>query len=243
MHILRDALPALLSTDSLVSGYGKKKVLNGVSIAVSAGEVVSLIGHNGAGKSTMLKTVFGLLPAWSGGVSLEGTKLVRPEPRKMLCAGVAYVPQGNRVFTNMTVGENLRMGTSTVSDKARSAEAISRVLELFPGLKPRIDQNAGTLSGGEKQTVALAIALLLSPRLLLLDEPSLGLAPSKVTHALDYVRQLSARAGVGVLIVEQKVREVLKISDRVYVLRNGRVSFSGAASELHDERKLREAYL
>lgn len=233
----------LLKAESLVSGYGKKQVLNGVSVEVAAGEIVVLIGHNGAGKSTLLKTIFGLLPLWQGQVALDDKVISRPNPRELLRAGVAYVPQGNRVFTDLTVRENLEMGGVTLTDKARLNAGISRVLDLFPDLKSRLDQRAGTLSGGEKQMLALGNALLLLPRLLLLDEPSLGLAPPLVTDALGHIRQISEVSGVAVLIVEQKVREVLKIAQRVYVLRNGRVSFSGTASALSDDQKLRQVYL
>jgi branched-chain amino acid transport system ATP-binding protein len=156
---------------------------------------------------------------------------------------VAYVPQGNRVFTDLTVRENLEMGGVTLTDKARLNAGISRTLEQFPDLKARLGQRAGTLSGGEKQMLALCNALLLSPRLLLLDEPSLGLAPPLLTDAFARIRQISQLSGVAVLIVEQKVREVLKFAQRVYVLRNGRVSFSGPTAVLSDDRRLREVYM
>ncbi len=238
-----EAPGCLLKAESLVSGYGKKQVLNGVSVEVAAGEIVALIGHNGAGKSTLLKTVFGLLPLWQGQVVLDDKVISRPNPRDLLRSGVAYVPQGNRVFTDLTVRENFEMGGVTLTDRAQLDVGISRVLSLFPDLKSRLGQRAGTLSGGEKQMLALGNALLLLPRLLLLDEPSLGLAPPLVTDALGHIRQISEVSGVAVLIVEQKVREVLKIAQRVYVLRNGRVSFSGPASALSDDQKLRQVYL
>lgn len=238
-----DETPGLLNVDAVVSGYGKKQVLNGVTLDVASGEIVALIGHNGAGKSTLLKAVFGLLPIWKGQVVLEGVVLLSPKPRELLRAGVAYVPQGNRVFTDLTVRENLEMGGITLSNGARLNEGIERVFTLFPSLKSRLRQYAGTLSGGEKQMLALANALVLSPRLLLLDEPSLGLAPPLVTEALGRIQQISTASGVAALIVEQKVREVLRIAQRVYVLRNGVVSFSGPAASLNDDTKLREVYL
>jgi branched-chain amino acid transport system ATP-binding protein len=227
----------------LVTGYGKKQVLNGVSLEVSSGEIVALIGHNGAGKSTLLKAVFGLIPIWQGRVHLDGRAWPKLVPRELLRAGVAYVPQGNRVFTDLTVRENLEMGGVTLPDKQRLMEGMERVFALFPGLRERLKQRAGTLSGGEKQMLALGNALILSPKLLLLDEPSLGLAPPLVSEALGRIQQISRDSGVTVLIVEQKVREVLKIARRVYVLRNGRVSFTGQADDLKDETKLREVYL
>lgn len=233
----------LLNVNSLVTGYGKKQVLNGVTVDVSLGEIVALIGHNGAGKSTLLKAVFGMLPVWTGSVALDGSRVTAPAPRELLRAGVAYVPQGNRVFTDLTVRENLEMGGVTLPNGARLKEGVERVFTLFPALKPRLRQRAGTLSGGEKQMLALANVLVLSPRLLLLDEPSLGLAPPLVTQALQRIQQISRDSGAAVLIVEQKVREVLKIARRVYVLRSGKVSYSGTTESLQDEAKLREVYL
>lgn len=233
----------LLNVDTLVTGYGKKQVVNGVSLEVAPGEIVALIGHNGAGKSTLLKAIFGLLPIWNGAVLLDEKKLSSPEPRELLKSGVAYVPQGNRVFTDLTVRENLEMGGVTLPNGARLNEGIERVFTLFPSLKLRLPQRAGTLSGGEKQMLALGNALVLSPRLLLLDEPSLGLAPPLVAEALGRIQQICRDSGAAVLIVEQKVREVLKIAQRVYVLRNGRVSFSGPTDSLNDDGKLREVYL
>lgn len=233
----------LLSVDSLVTGYRKKQVLNGVSLDVASGEIVALIGHNGAGKSTLLKAVFGLVPIWKGQVVLDEESVSSPSPRHLLGKGVAYVPQGNRVFTDLTVRENLEMGGVTLPNGARLNEGIDRVFTLFPILKSRLRQRAGTLSGGEKQMLALANALILAPRLLLLDEPSLGLAPGLITETLGRIQQISKNSGVAVLIVEQKVREVLKIAQRVHVLRNGLVSFSGTTDSLSDDAKLREVYL
>ncbi len=233
----------MLRVDSLVTGYGKKQVVNGVSLEVGRGEIVALIGHNGAGKSTLLKAVFGLLPIWSGQVFLDSEARTTATPRAWLRAGVSYVPQGNRVFADLTVRENLEVGGITLPDKQRLRDGMERVLALFPPLKDKLKQQARTLSGGEKQMLALANALILSPRLLLLDEPSLGLAPPLVTEALGRIQQLSRDNGVTVLIVEQKVREVLKVARRVCVLRNGAVSFEGIAEELRNDTKLREVYL
>lgn len=233
----------LLNIDALVTGYGKKLVVNGVSLSVDPHEVVAIIGHNGAGKSTLLKAIFGLLPKWKGGVSIDGISFNSAKPREFLRAGVAYVPQGNRVFPDFTVKENLEMGRVILSSKTELDEGIERVYSLFPTLKTRQHQKARTLSGGEKQILAIANALVLSPRLLLLDEPSLGLAPPLVSKAFDYISQISRDSDRSILIVEQKVREVLKIAKRVYVLRNGGVSFAGATDMLDSDAKLREIYL
>jgi branched-chain amino acid transport system ATP-binding protein len=232
-----------LDVKALVTGYGKKQIVRSATLHVNPGEIVALIGHNGAGKSTLLKAIFGLLPAWEGHISIDGSTLRSPKPRQLLHAGVAYVPQGNRVFPDLTVRENLEMGGVTLPSKAELDTGIERVLNLFPNLKTRLRQKARTLSGGEKQMLALASMLMLSPRLLLLDEPSLGLAPPLTLRALDLIAQISHESNRSILIVEQKVREVLKIAQRVYVLRNGHVSFSGTSDLLLDEAKLREIYL
>jgi branched-chain amino acid transport system ATP-binding protein len=233
----------VLNIVDLVTGYGKKQVVNDVSLHVNAGEIVAIIGHNGAGKSTLLKAIFGLIRIWAGQVELEGQPLASITPRAWLRAGVAYVPQGNRVFTDLTVRENLEIAGVILATKADRGAEMERALDLFPALKPRLKQRAGTLSGGEKQMLALANALIISPRLLLLDEPSLGLAPPLVSNALGQIQQISQQSQVSALIVEQKVREVLKIASRVYVLRNGSVSFSGSADDLKDEARLQAVYL
>jgi branched-chain amino acid transport system ATP-binding protein len=238
---LHDELSGLLKVRNLAAGYGKKQVLNGVSIDALPGEVVAIIGHNGAGKSTLLKAIFGVLPLWTGEVVIGGRRLSPPRPRDLLGSGVAYVPQGNRVFTDLTVSENLEVGAFLLSNRAGVNERLEHVFSLFPALKSRLRQRAGSLSGGEKQMLALANVLIISPRLLLLDEPSLGLAPSLVAGALNRIRQISRTSGMAVLIVEQKVREVLRVAHRVYVLRNGRISFSGSADKL-DDVKLRGVY-
>lgn len=238
-----EASTCLLDVKNLVAGYGKREVIKGVSVNVGLAEIVALIGHNGAGKTTLLKAIFGLIPIRGGEVILDAGTLRSPNPQRLLALGVAYVPQGNRVFTELTVRENLELGGVTLPNKARLNEGINRALDLFPALKPKLRQRAGALSGGEKQMLALSNALVLSPRLLLLDEPSLGLAPQLVSQTLQRINEISTASKTAVLIVEQKVREVLKIADCVYVLRNGRVSFSGLAEDLHDETKLRGAYL
>ena len=232
----------LLSVEKLVTGYGNKQILNGITIQVAPGEIVALIGHNGAGKSTLLKAIFSLLPIWQGQIFFEGQRLRSVHPRKLRRQGIVYVPQGSRVFADFTVEENLRMGGLTISNPVRIKEGIERVLAFFPVLKSRWHQKAATLSGGEKQMLALATALILSPRLLLLDEPSLGLAPRILSQAFGLIQQINVEFNVAVLIVEQKVCEVLKIAQYVYVLRNGKVSFSGNP-ELFNDTKLRQVYL
>lgn len=234
---------ALLDAQDIIAGYGKKQVINGVSLYLNAGEIVAIIGHNGAGKSTLLKAIFGLIPIWAGQIKLEGQPFSSITPRAWLRVGIAYVPQGNRVFTDLTVRENIDIAAAILSTKAARRAGMEGALNMFPSLKSRLKQRAGTLSGGEKQMLALANALVISPRLLLLDEPSLGLAPPLITNALEQIQQISERSKVSAVIVEQKVREVLKIANRVYVLRNGIVSFSGPADELRNETKLQAVYL
>jgi branched-chain amino acid transport system ATP-binding protein len=243
MHSLASQEPSLLAAENIESGYGQKTVLRGVTINIQPGEIVTLIGHNGAGKSTLLQTLFGLVPLKGGRILLDGKLLAPPEPTKMLRAGVAYLPQGHRVFTDFTVRENLEIGGVILSDRAQVSRRLEEVIALFPSLRPRLLQKAGTLSGGEKQLLALATALILTPRLLLLDEPSLGLAPTLVGKVLEHIRTLGEEFGIAALIVEQKVREVLKVANRVVVLRNGNISFSGDAYILQDEATLREVYL
>ncbi len=238
-----DGLIRLLEVKNLVTGYGKREIVKDVSVDVTPSEIVALIGHNGAGKTTLLRAIFGLNPIWNGQLHFNGDTIRSPNPLTMLKLGAAYVPQGNRVFTELTVRENLEMGGVTLRSKAKLNEGIEHAVGLFPALKPKLSQKAGTLSGGEKQMLALSNALVLSPRLLLLDEPSLGLAPGLVSQTLTRIKEISANSGTAVLIVEQKVREVLRIADRVCVLRNGRVSFSGPSTDLIDETKLREVYL
>lgn len=235
--------PKLLEVHELCTGYGKKQVVNNVSLDAARGEIVALIGHNGAGKSTLLKAVFALLPVWKGTILMDGCPLKQADPRSMLRAGMAYVPQGNRVFPDLTVRENLRMGEVMLRKECKLNERVESVLRLFPALKERLRQRAATLSGGEKQMLALAMALVLSPRLLLLDEPSLGLAPPLISKAFGRLQQIARQDGITLLIVEQKVREILTIADRVYVLRNGRVSFTGKSEELSDETILKRVFL
>ena len=232
----------LLSVEALVTGYGNKQVLNRITIQVAPGEIVALIGNNGAGKSTLLKAIFGLLPLRQGEIWFEGKVLGAAHPAKWRRQGVVYVPQGSRVFPNFTVEENLALGGLTISNQRRIKDGIERVLTLFPSLQSRRHQKAATLSGGEQQMLALATALILSPRLLLLDEPSLGLAPRTLSQVFALIQQINAEFGVAVLIVEQKVREVMKLAQFVYVLRNGTVSGSGVP-ELFDDSKLRQVYL
>jgi branched-chain amino acid transport system ATP-binding protein len=233
----------LLAVDGLVAGYGKKEILHGLGLALHDREIVAVIGHNGAGKSTLLKAMFGVIPLWAGTVRFEGESVEAPHPRRWLANGLIYVPQGNRVFGDLTVKENLQVAGMTLPNRRAREDGVKRALTEFPVLRKRLRQRAATLSGGEKQMVAIGMSLVLQPRVLLLDEPSLGLAPPLVREALERIERLRREQGVSVLIVEQKVREVLRIADRVVVIRAGMIAFEGQAAELRDEHKLREVYL
>jgi branched-chain amino acid transport system ATP-binding protein len=233
----------VLWAESLVTGYSKKRVVNGISVNVRRAEIVALLGHNGAGKSTLLKAIFGLLPLWEGEIHFRGVVVRMPRPRTMLRQGMSFVPQGNRVFEALTVMENLEVGGSVLNEQRRLAEEVDRVLSIFPALRTRARHKASALSGGEKQMLALANSLVLSPSLLLLDEPSLGLSPHSSAEIFELIERLRSEFEVSTLVVEQKVREILKLADRVYVLRNGAVTYSGTPEMLQDENQLRAVYL
>lgn len=240
-RILSD-LP-LLTTIGLTTGYAGRQVLNGINLQVSAGEIVAIIGHNGAGKSTFLKAIFGLIPIWSGSLAVSGVQIAKPTPQTMGGVGVAYLPQGNQVFAELTVLENLMIGSMYFADATSKQHAIDRTFQQYRELKVLQHRRASTLSGGEKQLLALASVMMRSPRLLLLDEPSLGLAPNMVLQIFDTISRVSRDSGTAVLIVEQKVKNALAIAQNACVLRRGVVTFSGCSSHLLDDRKLREAFL
>jgi len=236
--------PVLLEVSSIDTGYWGNRVLTDASLSVSAGEIVAVIGHNGAGKSTLLKAVFGLLPVWRGTVRIQGQYSKPGDPRQMHALGVAFVPQGNRVFGTLSVRQNLAVSVAGIpgGDDTRRA-AVSDAMSLFSKLCGLEDRRAGTLSGGEKQMLALAMGFAVKPRLMLLDEPSLGLSPRLVAGTMDRLSCLNKEHGVSILVVEQKVREVLLIADRVVVVSNGTVTHRGPAAELQDESVLRRVFL
>jgi len=231
----------LLQVHALRSGYGRVEVLRGVDLEVRPGEIVALLGSNGAGKSTLNNTVCGLVPAWGGQVVFDGADLTGAHYRAIVKAGLIQVPEGRRVFPNLTVRENLELGSFTRA-RERRAENLERVFETFPRLKERIAQKAGTMSGGEQQMLAIGRGLMAEPRLLILDEPSLGLSPLLVEEMFALIRRLH-EAGLAVLLVEQNVGQSLEIADRAYVLENGSVRFSGLPGELLASDELRRAYL
>ncbi|MDH0747514.1 ABC transporter ATP-binding protein [Pseudomonas sp. GD03842] len=231
----------MLQFDNVSTFYGKIQALHSVSIDVQQGEIVTLIGANGAGKSTLLMTLCGSPRAHSGSIRYMGEELVGLESSVIMRKSIAVVPEGRRVFARLTVEENLAMG-GFFTDKGDYQEQMDKVLELFPRLKERFNQRGGTMSGGEQQMLAIGRALMSKPKMLLLDEPSLGLAPIIIQQIFEIVEQLR-REGVTVFLVEQNANQALKIADRAYVLENGRVVMQGTGAELLVDPKVRDAYL
>ena len=222
--------------------YGDVQVLWDVDLDVEAGKIVCLVGSNGAGKSTLLRTVSGLIKPAAGRIRFAGADLAGAAPDRVLGAGIAHVPEGRRLFPRLAVESNLKIGAFIPAARKKFEERLAFVYELFPRLKERRAQLAGTLSGGEQQMCAIARALMSGPKLVLLDEPSMGLAPVIVAQVFDLVRRIR-REGYTVLIVEQNVRQVLKIADRAYLLEVGRIKASGAAAELSASDEIRKAYM
>jgi branched-chain amino acid transport system ATP-binding protein len=231
----------MLDVSHLVAGYGRVRVLNDVSLRVPAGKIVALLGANGAGKSTLMRAIAGLATVHSGAISIAGQPVTRQTPEALVRRGLVLVPQGRLLFADMTVRENLEMGAYTAAPDAWRRQ-LSSVESMFPILRERARQFAALLSGGEQQMLALARALMSSPRYLLLDEPSLGLSPRAFGTILDAVRRINAE-GIPVLIAEQNVRRILKLADYGYVLEAGRIALAGQAHELLADDRLRTSYL
>ncbi len=233
----------MLEIKNLNTGYDKKQVLFDLSLNVEDGEIVSIIGPNGAGKSTILKAVCGLISPWNGEILFDNKNINHNQPSKNVALGITFAPQGNRVFDELSVKENLEIGGYLLQkDKLKIRTEI--VLELFPLLKERIKQTAGSLSGGEKQMLALGCALIPEPKLLLLDEPSLGLAPNLLNDVFQKIVEVNQKMKLSILIVEQKVREVLAISHRVYSIKLGKNAFEGKPEELlNDIEKFKNLFL
>jgi branched-chain amino acid transport system ATP-binding protein len=232
----------LLALRDVYAAYGKVRVLNGVALEVNSGEIVSIIGPNGAGKSTVLKTVMGILKPTHGDIVFDGASLVGLRTDLVVRHGIAYVPQGRIVFKAMSVVENLEMGAYTVSDKAQVRRTMEQVFTFFPRLGERRKQTAGTMSGGEQQMLAMGRALMVEPRLIMMDEPSLGLAPRFVELVFAKLGELKA-AGMTLLLVEQNAVKSLSISDRGYVLELGRNRFTGSGADLLADERVRRLYL
>ena len=234
-------MSALLQVRGLRAGYGAVEVLRGVDIEIGEGEAVALLGSNGAGKSTLNNVVCGLFRSWAGQVRFDGADLTRAHYSEVVKAGLIQVPEGRRIFPNLTVLENLELGAFARARQQRP-DNIERAFQLFPRLRERVGQRAGTLSGGEQQMLAIGRGLMAQPRLLILDEPSLGLSPLLVEEMFALIRRLRD-GGLAVLLVEQNVGQSLEVVDRAYVLENGAIRFAGLPSQLLGSDELRRAYM
>jgi len=232
----------MLALNAVNAGYGSFQALFGVSLEVKAGEAVGVIGPNGAGKTTLMRVISGLIRPTAGSIAMEGTDVVATPAHRIVEMGIAHVPENRRLFPRMTVEDNLRMGAFMPGARPKFRERLDFVYSLFPRMKERRDQFAGTMSGGEQQMCAIGRALMSDPKLLLLDEPSAGLAPVVVQQVFELVKRIRA-GGLTVLIVEQNVQQVLKVVDRAYLLEAGSIRASGAAAELLQSEAIREAYL
>jgi len=233
---------SLLEIDGVTTRYGGVTALRDVSLDVNEGEIVALLGANGAGKSTMLRTISGLVRASKGQIRFEATTIARRSPHDIVRMGIAHAPEGRRVFARMTVRENLELGAYTRRSRSELAEDLERSFALFPRLRDRVEQKAGTLSGGEQQMLAIARAMMSRPKLLMLDEPSLGLAPLLVQTMFAVIEDLNAR-GTTILLIEQNARQALRIATRGYVLEVGRIAFAGSAADLMESAAVKAAYL
>lgn len=233
---------AMLEVKNLEVYYGVIQAIKGISFEVGEGEVISLIGANGAGKTTTLHAVTGLIAPRAGQIIFEGKDITRVPGHKFVSMGIAHVPEGRRVFSQLSVYQNLRLGAYTRKDKNEIEESLNKIYERFPRLKERKNQLAGTLSGGEQQMLAMGRALMSKPRIILMDEPSMGLSPIYVNEIFDIIKEIS-QAGTTVLLVEQNAKKALSIADRAYVLETGTISLSGKASDLLNDESVKKAYL
>lgn len=233
---------SMLEIKDLEVYYGAINAIKGISFNVEQGEVIALIGANGAGKTTILHTITGLVAAKHGSIKFNGRELTRTPAHKIVGMGMAHVPEGRRVFAQLSVYENLTLGAYTRKDKAEINESLERIYERFPRLKERLSQSAGTLSGGEQQMLAMGRALMSKPSIILMDEPSMGLSPLYVSEIFDIIQEIN-KSGTTVLLVEQNAKKALSIANRAYVLETGKIALSGDAHELMDNEQVRKAYL
>mgnify|MGYP000564085509 FL=1 len=232
----------MLEVKNLSVSYGAIEAVKDISFTVNDGEIVSLIGANGAGKTTTLHTITGLVPAKSGSITYDGHDLLKTHANKIVTLGMAHVPEGRHVFTRMSVQENLEMGAFSLKDQSDLKKDLDMVYGLFPRLKERRNQKAGTLSGGEQQMLAMGRALMSHPKTILMDEPSMGLSPKLVKEIFSIIRKLHEQ-GITILLVEQNAKMALSIADRAYVLETGRITMEGDAKELLNNEQVRKAYL
>ena len=233
---------ALLEIKDLEVNYGVIKAIKGVSFDANEGEIIALIGANGAGKTTILHTITGLIQAKKGSIVFDGKELTKAPPHKIVSMGMAHVPEGRRIFQQLSVLENLKLGAYTRKDKSEIASTLKMVYERFPRLEERKNQVAGTLSGGEQQMLAMGRALMSKPRIILMDEPSMGLSPLLVSEIFDIIKVIN-ESGTTVLLVEQNAKKALSIADRAYVLETGNITLSGDAKDLINDESVKKAYL
>ena len=233
---------SLLKVDNIHVYYGAIHAIKGISFEVNEGEIVTLIGANGAGKSTTLNTIAGLLKPRSGTITFEGTDITHMPGHKLVPMGIAHVPEGRRVFAELSVLQNLKLGAYTRNDKNEMEETLKEIYERFPRLEERKNQMAGTLSGGEQQMLAMGRALMSHPKLIVMDEPSMGLSPLYVNEIFDIIQKINAD-GVTVLLVEQNAKKALSIANRAYVLETGKIALSGDAKKLMNDDSVKKAYL
>ncbi len=233
---------SMLTINDLHVSYGVINAIKGVSFEVNEGEIIALIGANGAGKTTILHTITGLVPAKSGSIMFGGVDLLKTPAHKIVSMGMAHVPEGRRIFQELTVLENLKMGAYTRKDKQEIADTLEMVYKRFPRLEERKSQIAGTLSGGEQQMLAMGRALMSHPKIILMDEPSMGLSPLYVTEIFDIIKEVNS-TGTTVLLVEQNAKKALSIANRAYVLETGNIALSGDAKELMNNDSVKKAYL
>ena len=232
----------ILQVRGLVAGYGKKKAVHGIDLTLHKGETLLILGHNGAGKTTLMQSIFGLIPPMSGQVSYEGRDITGRNPALNVADGIAFVPQGHGIFASLTVRDNLELGAFVEGDRAKVARHLDDVFSMFPILKERENQIAGTFSGGQKQMLAIGMALMHGPRVLILDEPSIGLAPNLVDRVMKSVAEIKSRFDASIIIVEQNVKYSLPVADRAVVLKTGGIVYEGAPAPLMDHKKLIEFF-
>jgi branched-chain amino acid transport system ATP-binding protein len=235
-------MSALLEAAGIVAGYGKKEIVRGVDLAVAEGEVLLVLGHNGAGKTTLMRALFGLLPPRAGRVGFAGRDITGRSPADNVADGLAFIPQGHGIFPTLSVRDNLELGAFALKERQKLGERLGAVFALFPLLAERRGQIGGTLSGGQQQMLAIGMALMHAPRLVILDEPSIGLAPNLVDKVMQAVREVNRRFGTTILMVEQNLRYSLPIADRVLVLKTGHKIYDGPPEPLHDRVALMQLF-
>jgi branched-chain amino acid transport system ATP-binding protein len=235
-------MSAMLEATAIAAGYGKKEVVRGVDLAVAEREVLLVLGHNGAGKTSLMRTLFGLLPPRAGRVRFAGRDITGRRPAENVADGLAFIPQGHGIFASLSVRDNLDLGAFALRERAKLGERLDTVFTLFPVLAERRSQIGGTLSGGQQQMLAIGMALMHAPRLIILDEPSIGLAPNLVDKVMQAIREVNRRFGTTIVMVEQNVRYSLPIADRVAVLKTGLKIYDGLPDPLHDRVELMKLF-